>query len=317
MSERYIFGIDLGGTTAKLGLFTAQGELLAKCEVPTDTRENGKNILPNLAASIREQTRINWLREGDIAGVGLGIPGPVCKGWVGVCANLNGWGDFSAPDAFSHLCGLPVRAVNDANAAALGELWQGSAKGARNMVLVTLGTGVGGGVVVDGHIVEGSHGAGGEIGHIQVRMDETRPCGCGKHGCLEQYASATGLVYAAQALLNSTAEPSLLRQCPAVTAKSIFACVKQGDALAKRVTQNAASALGRALSMISCVCDPEVIVLGGGVSRAGTYLLNAVQAAFEEHALPAMQATAFRLAALGNDAGMYGAARLMAEQRFP
>jgi len=312
MKKQYIFGIDLGGTTAKLGLFTQHGELLCKWEIPTDTRNHGENILHSLTASVRERMRIRQIDPNDVHGVGLATPGTVTQQRnVGPGANLDGWGGFDVADAFARLCGLPVRVANDANAAALGEAWQGSAKGAQNMLLVTIGTGLGSGVIVNGHILEGAHGAGGEIGHMQVRTDETRVCGCGKRGCLEQYVSATGLVYAAETLLASTREPSSLRQCGELSAKRIFADAKRGDGLASRLTENLASELGRALAAVSCVCDPEVIVLGGGVSGAGAYLLNAVQKAFIPNVLPTARETVFRLATLGNDAGIYGAARLV------
>ncbi len=312
MKKQYIAGIDLGGTTAKLGLFTLAGELVQKWEIPTDTTNHGENILRNLADSLCAQLAARGLTPEDVLGVGLAVPGAVTQErYAGPGANLNGWGGFDVAAAFSPLCGLPVKVANDADAASLGELWRGSAMGARNMLFVTLGTGVGGGVVINGHVVEGAHGAGGEIGHIRMHTDEQRVCGCGRRGCLEQYASATGLVYAANKLLSSTTEPSPLRQYEEITAKLIFDHAKAGDALALRLTDTFAAELGRALSMIACVCDPEVIVLGGGVSKAGTFLLDAVRDAYRKEAWAATEATDFRLAALGNRAGMYGAARLM------
>ncbi len=313
MNKQYIIGIDLGGTTAKLGLFSQNGTLLDKWEVPTDTRDKGKNILLNLAQSIQEQMHRKHLHTSDVLGVGLGIPGVMKKRSVDTSANLNGWGDFDVIEEFMRLCGMPVKVINDANAAALGELWQGSAKGARNMFLVTLGTGVGGGLVINNHIVEGAHGIGGEIGHINVNYDETRLCGCGKKGCLEQYASATGIAHSAKTLLDSTDTPSSLRQCDDVTAKHVFEHAQKGDGLAIQLANQFALELGRALSIVSYICDPEVIVIGGGVSAAGTYLLDAVKAVFTRYTLPVAKSTIFRLATLGNDAGIYGAARLMME----
>jgi glucokinase len=314
MNNQHIIGIDLGGTTAKLGLFTQNGTLLEKWGVPTDTSSRGKNILLNLAASIQEQMRLRQLQKNNILGVGLGIPGVVMnKRNVGTSANLNGWGGFDVAEEFARLCGIPVKVINDANAATLGELWQGSAKGAQNMFLVTLGTGVGGGLVINGHIIEGSHGIGGEIGHINVNANETRICGCGNKGCLEQYASATGIANSAKALMDSTDIPSSLRQYDEVTAKHVFEYAQKGDVLAIQLANKFALELGRALSIVSNICDPEVIVIGGGVSAAGLYLLDAVKNVFEQYVLHAARSTVFKLATLGNDAGIYGAARLMME----
>ena len=314
MKANYIIGIDLGGTTAKLGLFTRDGALCSKWILPTDKRNTGENILRTLANSIQEQLCIRQLSTEDVYGVGLAVPGPVRKEReVAPCANLDGWGGCNVAEGFSRLCGLPVKLANDANAAALGELWQGSAKGVQNMFFVTLGTGVGGSAIINGHIVEGAHGASGEIGHMRLHKNEPRVCGCGKHGCLEQYASATGLVTAANSLLQATDTPSTLRQCKAITAKQIFEHAKQGDPLAGQLTESFASELGHALAIVACVLNPEVIVLGGGVSRAGTFLLHAVEQAFIVNAMPDTESTAFTLASLGNDAGIYGAARLMME----
>jgi len=312
MNERYIFGIDLGGTTAKLGLFGGKGVLLEKWRIPTDIRDKGKNILPDLAASVREHLNAKQLKAENVTGIGLGVPGEVLnEKTVEPCVNLNGWGGFDVAGAFSRLCGVSVKAINDANAAALGELWRGSAKGAQSMYFVAIGTGLGAALVISGQIVEGFHGAGGEIGHIIMHTEEARAFGRGKRGRLEQYVSASGLVRSAALLLEGTDEPSLLRQYDEVTAKRIFTHAKQGDVLACQLTEQFASELGQALAGISCVCDPEVIVLGGGVSAAGDYLLNAVQKAYKLYAPVATENTTIRLATLGNDAGIYGAARLM------
>ncbi|MBN1778094.1 MAG: ROK family protein [Clostridiales bacterium] len=312
MSERVIFGIDLGGTTAKLGLFSENGVLLEKWQIPTDIRDKGKNILRDLAASVRVRMSTGRFTAQDVIGIGLGVPGEVLQDkTVEPCVNLNGWGGFYVAGAFSRMCGIPVKAVNDANAAALGELWKGSAQGARNMYFVAIGTGLGAALVIGGQIVEGFHGAGGEIGHMIIKPEEKREFGRGKRGRLEQYASASGIACEAKQLLETADEPSLLRQYGEVTAKHIFMHAQQGDALARRLTEKFASELGRALSIISCVCDPEVIVLGGGVSAAGDTLLSAVKKAYKLYAPVATEGTVIRLAALGNDAGIFGAARLM------
>ena len=314
MEQKYYIGVDLGGTTVKLGVFTTQGELLQKWEIPTRTENAGEKILPDIASTISETLDSLGISKADVLGAGLGVPGAVQgDAIVAPCVNLNGWGGNVAA-GLSELCGFPVKAVNDANAAALGEMWQGSGKGYRSVVFVTLGTGVGGGIIIDGKLVRGSHGAGGEIGHVKVRFNETRTCGCGKHGCLEQYASATGVVRTANRMLDKYEEPSLLRECEKVSAKAVFDAAKKGDAIATRVLDLFGETLGCALASISCVCDPEVFVIGGGVSAAGQIILDYVQKSFLKYAFPSAECTRFALASLGNNAGIYGCARLMAEK---
>lgn len=310
--SQYIFGIDLGGTTVKLGLFRQDGSLLDKWEIPTRTEDSGAHILPDIAASMDEALARHQIRPDEILGAGLGVPGAVLdERFVKPCVNLNGWGGFDVAERFSALCGCPVKVANDANAAALGEMWLGGGKGSSNMVLVTLGTGVGGGVIVEGRLLTGIHGAGGEIGHIKVDPAETSPCGCGKCGCLEQYVSATGIVNQARRLLAESDTPSALRQMENFTAKDVMDLAKAGDAAAEQVAQSFGEILGRALSIVSCVCDPEVFVLGGGVSKAGEYLIDLIRPAFIRYAFPAAEATRFGLAMLGNDAGICGAAKLI------
>ena len=309
--EHYIFGIDLGGTTAKLGLFTEEGELTEKWEIPTRTEHRGEYILEDLEAALTQCRERKGIGTRQILGVGLGVPGAVLEDrFVKPCVNLNGWGGDVA-DRLSALCGFPVKAVNDANAAALGELWQGGGRGCRNMVFVTLGTGVGGGVIVGGRLLTGVHGSGGEIGHIKIFADDPQPCGCGKRGCLEQYASASGIVREANLRLERPGRPTALWDFDRITAKDVLDCAKAGDALAVEVAQFFADCLGRALATVSCVCDPEIFVLGGGVSKAGQYLIDLLQPAFVRYAFPAAEQTGFRLAELGNDAGIYGAAKLI------
>lgn len=309
---RYLFGIDLGGTTVKLGLFNTEGVLLDKWEIPTRTEDSGVHILPDIADSMDKALQRHHIDRGDLLGAGLGVPGAVRKGrLVERCVNLNGWGGFDVVEWFSGAGMCPVRVVNDANAAALGEMWQGGGKGCSNMVLVTLGTGVGGGVIVDGKLLTGVHGSGGEIGHIKVSADVYGDCGCGKRGCLEQFASATGIVHQAKRLLERENVPSALRGLEKLDAKAVMDCAKAGDALALRVAGLFGDSLGRALAAVSCVCDPEVFVLGGGVSKAGEYIVELVRPAFRKYAFPAAESTCFALATLGNDAGIYGAARLM------
>ena len=310
--KQYAFGIDLGGTTAKIGLFTTSGALLEKWEVSTDTSAKGENILRNLAAALRAKMQEKDLSAADVDGVGIGVPGPVIEDrYVPVCANLGGWGDLDVSANLSALLdGIAVKTGNDANMAALGEIWMGTAKGCSNMVLVTLGTGVGGGVVVNGRVLCGAHGAGGEIGHITVNRHETATCGCGKHGCLEQYSSATGIVRCMKLLLDDSAADSVLRGRE-FTAKDIFDAARGGDGLAQREVREYADYLGYALASIAVTVDPEMFLLGGGVSRAGDILLDAVTASYRRYAFSACADTPIRFASLGNDAGIYGAVRLV------
>ena len=309
--EQYVFGVDLGGTSVKLGLFTVTGELLDKWEIVTRTDNGGEDILPDIAASLKAKMAEKNISVGEVKGVGLGVPGAVLEDrYVKPCVNLNGWGGDVAGQ-LSDLCGFPVKAANDANVAALGEMWKGGGQGYENVVFVTLGTGVGGGIVLNGKLMSGVHGAAGEIGHLKVRAYEMDACGCGKHGCLEQYASATGIVREANRRLIGLSTPSALRELEKVTAKDVFDCAKAGDALALDVVKLFGDMLGRALANVSCVCDPDVFVIGGGVSAAGQIILDAVQEAFIRYAFPAAEETRFELATLGNDAGICGAARLM------
>ena len=309
--EKFVFGIDLGGTTVKLGLLSVDGVLQEKWEIPTCTENSGEKILPDIAASVKEKMAALHITAEQVLGAGLGVPGAVLEDrYVKPCVNLNGWGGDVA-GMLSELCGFPVKAVNDANAAALGEMWRGGGEGCDNVVFVTLGTGVGGGIIVDGKLLSGVHGAAGELGHIKMNPHETECCGCGKKGCLEQYASATGIVREANRLLKASDAPSALRNLEKVTAKDVFDYAKQGDAMAKDVVAFFGDTLGRALSIVSCVCDPEVFVIGGGVSAAGQVILDVVAESFVRNAFPASEGTRFTLAKLGNDAGVYGAARLI------
>ncbi len=305
---KYVFGVDIGGTTVKIGLFTNDGVMVDKWEITTRTDEGGKYILSDIAASVENKLAEKAIDKTDVLGVGMGVPGPVkADGTVLRCVNL-GWGIFNAADELSKLIGLPVKAGNDANMAALGEMWQGGGKGYTNIVMVTLGTGVGGGIIIDGKMLSGVNGAGGEIGHIQVNDDETEVCGCGRKGCLEQYTSATGIVRMANTMLNTTDRPSALRNVQYVSAKAVFDAAKQGDELAAEIVDRHGKCLGKTLAQIACVVDPEVFVIGGGVSKAGEIITDTTSKYFQEYAFHACKKTQFKLATLGNDAGMYGGA---------
>lgn len=307
------FGVDLGGTTVKLAYFDDSGVMLDKWEIPTNTAENGKYILPDIADAIIKYTEDHNIQKEDIIGVGIGVPGAVNnKGIVAGCDNL-GWGHFNVKDALEPLLGLPVVAGNDATVAALGECWKGGGKGYKSMVLVTLGTGVGGGIIIDGKPVHGATGAGGEIGHMVLNRKETAVCGCGKKGCVEQYCSATGIVRLTKLALAERDIPSVLRNQENFIAKDVFDAANAGDQLAADVLECVYAFMGEFIANICCVVNPEIVVLGGGVSRAGDTLLNGLKRYFSKFAYHACQDTKFALATLGNDAGAYGAFYLVAE----
>ena len=312
--KEYAFGIDLGGTTAKIGLFTTSGALLEKWEVPTDTSNAGEHILKNLAAAVLGKMKEQSIDPEQVEGVGIGVPGPVQNASVVpiVCANLGGWGEQNVSARLSGLLdGLKVLVGNDANVAALGEIWMGAAKGCSSAVMVTLGTGVGGGVIVNNHVIDGTHGAGGEIGHLTVNRHETALCGCGKKGCLEQYSSATGVVRCMKKLLDENPDtPCVLRGTDFV-AKDVFDAARSGDALAAREVDEMADTLGMALANIAATVDPEAFLVGGGVSRAGEVLFAPLTKHFKEYAFRSCRETPIKQASLGNDAGIYGAVRLI------
>ena len=308
--KEYCFGIDIGGTTVKCGLFSVKGDILDKWEIPTRTENNGVNILPDVAAAIDAKIQEKGIARDAIAGVGLGIPGPVNEDGAVICAVNLHWGYVELEKELEKLTGLTVKAGNDANVAALGEMWKGGGAGYHNVVMVTLGTGVGGGIIVNGKIVTGTHGAGGEIGHVHVEDDETLSCNCGNQGCLEQYASATGVVRLANRMLAATDKASVLRN-EEVTAKAVFDAVKAGDELAMEVAEKFGKYLGTALAVIAGVVDPEVFVIGGGVSKAGKILLDYVEKYYKKYVFQGSRDCAFALAELGNDAGICGAAKLV------
>ena len=310
---KYGFGVDVGGTTVKIGFFETDGKLLDKWEIKTNTQDNGKEILPDIAQAIDNKLAQESISKSEVEGIGIGVPGPVrSDGVVNICVNL-GWGVVNVAEELGKLTGLKVKVGNDANVAALGEMWQGGAKGSRDVIMVTLGTGVGGGIIVDGHIVAGYNGAGGEIGHITVNNDEIEPCNCGQYGCLEQYTSATGIVRMAKRKLAKTAEETALRKYDELTAKDIFDEAKAGDQVAMVLVDELGEILGSALSNMACVVNPEVIVIGGGVSKAGQILIDTIQKHYVETSFHACRDTRFELASLGNDAGMYGCMKLVVE----
>ncbi len=307
---KYGFGIDLGGTTVKIAYFDETGKMLDKWEIPTVTADGGKQILPDIAASIQQYMQGYSIPETAILGLGIGVPGPVnAKGVVNKCINL-GWGVFNIAEALTELTGFPVKAGNDANVAALGEFWKGGGQGCDNMVFVTLGTGVGGGIVVEGNLLHGAHGSGAEIGHLVLNRGETIPCNCGKYGCVEQYCSATGIVRLAKKYLEENDVPSDLNGVEPLTCKDIFDAAKAGDEAANAILDQVYNYMGEFLGNVCSTVNPEVVVIGGGVSKAGDVLLCGIQHYFPKYVFHAASGAKFTLASLGNDAGAYGAFKL-------
>ena len=309
--KKYGFGVDVGGTTIKMGFFETNGRLISKWEIKTNTEDGGENILSDIALAIDNKLAQEAISKNEVQGVGIGVPGPVrSDGVVNGCVNL-GWGVVDVASELGKLTGLSVKVGNDANVAALGEMWQGGGKGSKDVIMVTLGTGVGGGIICDGKMIAGFHGAGGEIGHITVNKEEIEPCNCGQYGCLEQYTSATGIVRMAKRKLNRSTEETSLRKFEELTAKDIFDEAKAGDPIAKQLVEELGSILGSTLSNIACVADPEIIVIGGGVSKAGEILIETIQRHFIEGCFHACKNTKFVLASLGNDAGIYGCMQMI------
>ncbi|MBP5266032.1 MAG: ROK family glucokinase, partial [Lachnospiraceae bacterium] len=271
------FGVDVGGTAIKIGWIAEDGNIRKKWEIPTRVDASGSAVLPDIAAFV--QARMEEVPEDvEFIGVGLGVPGPVdADGTVLTSANLHWKEPLDAAGKLSDLLGgIPVQVANDANAAALGEAWLGAGRGLADVVMITLGTGIGGGVIHEGHIITGGNGAAGEIGHICVNPKEVIPCNCGRCGCLEQYASATGIVRLARESLEASKKPSVLRQHP-LNAKAIWDAVKEGDALAIQVAEQFGFYLGWGLSFVAGVLNPKVFVIGGGMSKAGAVMLPYIE----------------------------------------
>ena len=309
---KYCFGVDVGGTTVKLGLFNTSGDLMEKWEIPTVTEDDGKAILPDCAKSILKKMDERKMDRTEVVGVGIGAPGPVdSEGTLYGAVNL-GWGTMSLKKELQTLLNMPVEAGNDANVAALGEAWQGGAKGYEDVGVVTLGTGVGGGIIINGKMVAGATGAAGEIGHMHVNDDEIEPCNCGNCGCLEEYVSATGIVRMAKRKLAKDDRPSIMRKDD-LSAKDVWDAVKAGDTVATEVAEDFGWYLGKAMALVANVSNPEIFVIGGGVSKAGNVLLDYIQKYYQKYAFKGCRGALFTLATLGNDAGIYGAARLVLE----
>ena len=307
---KYCLGVDVGGTTVKMGLFQTDSALIDKWEIPTRKDLPEDVILSDIADAIREKLTQHQVAKEDVVGIGVGVPAAVTgEGFVKQVANL-GWKEKDVKKELEELTGIEVKVANDANVAALGEMWKGGGEGYSSLVMVTLGTGVGGGIILNGQILTGTNGGGGEIGHILANRNETECCGCGKKGCLEQYASATGIARLAKNILAENTKETMLN-LEDVSAKTVFDAVKARDEVAIEVAEQFGAYLGYALADLGAVLDPEIFVIGGGVSKAGEILFTYVKKYYEERTFFTCKDVKFALAKLGNDAGIYGAAKLV------
>lgn len=316
MKERIVVGVDLGGTFIKFGMFQTSGKLLKKWQVPTDN-SGPEATLAQIASEVVKSCQAEGYQQDRIEGVGIGVPGSVDRHGMLISAPNLGWSMLDVRQEMKKHLDLPVAIANDANVAALGEQYFGAGEGCDSMVMITLGTGVGGGVIINQRLVAGAFGGAGEIGHLVMNDAETVPCTCGNRGCLEQYASATGIARVARTLLeekmaaNGGKQVSGLQAYDTITAKEVFDEVKAGDELAMEVAEQFGRTLGKALSYVASVVDPEMFVIGGGVSAAGEVLLHYMEKYYSSYAFAPSKHTPIRLARLGNDAGIYGAARLI------
>lgn len=315
MTEK-IIGVDLGGTSVKIAILDILGNIEDQWSISTDISDNGKNIVSDIISSIQEYLLENSISLGDIKGIGMGSPGKIDfeKGTVIGAYNL-GWSkEQNIREQFEEAFGRPFYIDNDANVAALGERWKGAGENAPDVIFVTLGTGVGGGIIAQGQLLHGVNGSAGEIGHMVV--DEGGfSCTCGNIGCLETVASATGIVNIAKSFASQFDEPSELRRLileHQVTAKDVFDYAKKNDSLGQKIVWQFANYLGKSLSQLANALNPNYIVIGGGVSAAGDFLLDKVKEEFDRFAFPTVRnSTKLALATLGNDAGVIGAASLV------
>ena len=306
---QYLFGVDIGGTTVKIGLVSYEGEILDKFEIKTNVENNGASILTDIRDAIYNYLEVKSINRLDVLGIGFGIPGPVVNNVVYKCTNL-GWDVLNIEEEFLKLLDWNpvIGATNDANAAALGELSQCKNPNITSSVMFTLGTGVGGGVVLNNKVLNGVNGGAGELGHFKIDTVHQYKCNCGSVGCLETVASATGVVRLAKEYLPEY--NSILKNVSEITAKAVFDAAKEGDELAIKVVKEVGDYIGKAAAFVSAVVDPDIFIIGGGVSRAGKILTDVIEERYRHHAFHISRKTPFVLASLGNDGGMLGAALL-------
>ena len=311
---KYCFGVDIGGTFIKIGLFTINGELVDKWQIKTRREDSSSHILPDIADAIFSKMQEKKITKDDVISVGFGTPGPVTEDGVAICpANLD-WENKPVAKELSELTGFPCRGGNDVNVAGLGELWRGGANGYKNAVVVPIGTGIGAAIICNGKIITGATGAAGEVGHIHVDDEIKEACGCGAIGCVEQFSSATGLVRMAKKVLVETDKKTVLRDVEEITAKTVIDAAKAEDQVADEIFDKFCNYLGYSLAATAAVIDPEIFIIGGGVSKAGQVLVDRVQSYFKKYVWPGRRNIKFALATLGNDAGIYGAAYIALNQ---
>jgi len=309
--SQYVFGVDVGGMSIKLGLFQKNGELVEKFSIETDIGDEGRRILPAVAQGIFEKLGSRGLSINDVSGVGVGVPSPVTDDGVALFGTNINWRDpIPVKEILHELLDVPVYVTNDANLAALGELWQGGASGKKSMILLTLGTGVGGGIVIDEKVINGANGTSGEVGHFLVVSENGAPCGCGRIGCLETVASATGILRLAKEQLATFEGESILKNIEDMGVKDVFDAALTGDVFSVDLVDQVGHYLGLTCVNLALTVNPEVFILGGGVSQAGDVLLEAVRKHYKIHAFSSVKDTPFKLAILGNDAGIVGGAYL-------
>ena len=317
IADPKLLGIDLGGTTTKFAIMRPQGEIQQRWSIQTDVLNDGNNIIPNIIDSINHHLQLYQMSAKQFQGIGIGTPGSVDyqTGMVDSAFNLNWDRPMALKEQIELHTNIPVQVENDANVAALGERWLGAGKNADNVAFVTLGTGVGGGIIINGQIVHGQGGSAGEIGHMTINPQGYR-CTCGKRGCLETVASATGIVHVARDYAQEYAGDSELKASldngDDLTAKDVFDLAKQNDPLALKVTHAVCDQLGLALSIVAVTINPQYIIIGGGVSNAGDFLLQRVQESYNRYVFSSVKkTTTLTLATLGNEAGVIGAASLI------
>ncbi len=329
MMSKAAFGIDIGGTTIKCGLFSEDGTLLKKKIIPTRTEDDGSHILEDIRDCILEVLDEEKLDKQDLIGAGLGVPGSVTNdSIVNKCINL-GWGVLNVSETMSALLEIPKEKIcigNDANMAALGEYWKGSGKDYNSLMFITIGTGIGGGLIMDGKPVNGANGAAGEIGHLPIVTDLRRFCACGKIGCLEQVASANGMVKEAHTYIDLETQRRKRSMQPdeqiyngprkedLATSEDVFDLAAAGSALGFTVVEKMCIYMAKALACVACVVDPECFIIGGGVAGQGEDLLDRIRHYYKTLAFHPSIETPILPASLGNDAGMYGAVKLVLDK---
>jgi glucokinase len=313
MENKWFVGVDIGGTTIKMAFVTSEGDIVEKWEVPTDTSNGGENITTDIAKAVEVKLQGQGETKEKLAAIGIGAPGfiEMETGFIYQAVNI-GWQDFALKDVLEKETGLLVKVDNDANIAALGEMWRGAGDGAKNLLCITLGTGVGGGIIANGQILHGVNGMAGEVGHITAIPEGGWCCNCGKTGCLETVASATGIARLATEGLAAHPQSQLHKiyeEQGQVTTKDVFDSLVDGDEYAEAIVEKTAFYLGLALANLSNAFNPHKIVIGGGVSKAGDILLEPLERSFRQFALKRVaEGAEFKIATLGNDAGVIGGA---------